>query len=173
MARVSKNPGDVDDLVQETLIRVARGWDSFRGESALSTWIFQIASNVCVDYFRAGSSRLQTYDREKAVEGSSSGDILGQIEKKEIVTCVQDGIAHLPESYTRILIMHYMDGAPLKAIAAAEGVTVNAAKVRLHRARKRFHDYCVAVCEICSDESGEVVCMPKGKNPTDKCGCSG
>jgi len=170
MAKVSKNEGDVEDLVQETLIRVARGWDGFRGESMLSTWIFQIASNICVDYFRAGSSLPQPYQKEKEIEGASEG-IVGQIERKEVGTCVRDGIAHLPESYTRILIMHYLEGAPLKAIAAAEGTTVNAAKVRLHRARKRFHDYCAASCEVSGDASGDVVCTPKGKDRLDKCEC--
>lgn len=167
MAKVSKNEGDVEDLVQETLIRVARGWDGFRGESALSTWIFQIASNICVDHFRAGSSRPQPYQTEKEIEGASSPGILGNIEQREVGTCVRDGIAQLPGSYARILIMHYMDGAPLKAIAAAEGITVNAAKVRLHRARKRFHDHCAASCEVSGDASGDVVCTPKGKDRHD------
>lgn len=140
-------------------------------DCSASTWIFQIASNICVDYFRAGSSRPRAYQMENEVEGSSSECVLGEIATNEVGACVRNGIAHLPESYTRILIMHYMDGAPLKAIAAAEDITVNAAKVRLHRARKRFHGYCAASCEISSDESGEVACLPKGKTRSDKCGC--
>ncbi len=172
MAKVTENENDVEDLVQETLIRVARGWDKFRGDSALSTWIFQIASNICVDYFRAGLSRPPLYQKEKEIEGSSSESMLGQIQKGEVGTCVRDGIAHLHESYKRILIMHYMDDVPLKAIAAAEDITVNSAKVRLYRARKRFHDYCAASCEISSDENGAVACLPKSKNRSDECGCS-
>ena len=73
----------------------------------------------------------------------------------------------------RILIMYYMDGTPIKEIAAAENISTNSAKVRLHRARKRFHDSCASSCDVSSDENGEVICSPKNKGHRNNGGCNG
>ena len=173
IAKMTRNERDVEDLVQETLIKVARNWNSFRGDSSLSSWVFQIASNVCVDYFRVRSSKPELYQEESKIQVSSSKGILLQIEKKEGDACVQDGIANLFDADRRILIMYYMDGTPVKEIAVAEGISTNSAKVRLHRARKRFRDSCTSSCDVSSDETGEVVCSPKDKDHRDKGGYNG
>ncbi len=170
IAKMTRNERDVEDLVQDTLIKVARNWDSFRGESTLSSWVFQIASNVCVDYFRARSSKPELNLDESKIQVSSSEGILRQMEKKEVDTCVQDGITNLLEADRRILIMYYMDGTPVKEIAVVEGISNNAAKVRLHRARNRFHDSCASSCDISCDGTGEVICSPKDKGHRDKGG---
>ncbi len=170
IVKITRNERDVEDLVQETLIKVSRNWDSFRGESTLSSWIFQIASNVCVDYFRVRSSKPEMYKEESKIQASSSEGILSQIEKKELNACVQDGIAELFEVDRRILIMYYMDGTPVKEIALAEGISANAAKVRLHRARIRFRDSCASSCDVSGDETGEVICSPKERDHRDKGG---
>jgi len=173
IAKMTRNGRDVEDLVQETLIKVARNWDSFRGESTLSSWVFQIASNVCVDYFRARSSKPELYQEESKIQVSSPEGILRQIEKKEVDACVQDGIANLRETDRRFLVMYYMDGTPVKEIAVAEGISTNSAKVRLHRARKRFRDSCASSCDVSSDETGEVICSPKNKNHRNDGRCKG
>ncbi len=173
ITKMTRNERDVEDLVQETLIKVARNMDSFRGESSLSSWVFQIASNVCKDYFRASSSRRELYQEESKLKASSSEGILHQIEKQEVGACVQDGIANLFEADRRILIMHYMDGTPVKEIAVVEDISTNSAKVRLHRARKRFRDSCASSCDVSSDETGEVFCSPKDKDHCDKGGRNG
>ena len=173
IAKMTRNERDVEDLVQETLIKVATNWDSFRGESTLSSWVFQIASNVCIDYFRASSSRPELYQEESKIQASSSESILRQIEKKEVDTCVQDGITNLLEADRRILIMFYMDGTAVKEIALAEGISTNSAKVRLHRARKRFRDSCASSCDVSSEETGEVICSPIDKHHRDDGGCNG
>ncbi len=173
IAKMTRNERDVEDLVQETLIKVARNWDSYRGESTLSSWVFQIASNVCIDYFRACSSRPELYQEESQIQASSPESILRQIERKEVDACVQDGITNLLEADRRILIMYYMDGARVKEIAVAEGISTNSAKVRLHRARKRFRDSCASSCDVSSDETGEVICSPKDKDHRDDGGCNG
>jgi len=173
IGKMTKNERDVEDLVQDTLIKVARNWDSFRGESTLSSWIFQIASNICVDYFRVCSSKPEMYKEESKIQALLSEGILRQIEKKELDACVQDGIANLSEVDRRILIMYYMDGTPVKEIAVAEGISTNSAKVRLHRARKRFRDSCASSCNVSSDETGEVICSPKDRDHRDKGGSNG
>ncbi len=72
IAKMTRNRRyDLEDWVQETLIKVARNWDSFRGESSLSSWVFRIASNVCVDYFRGRSSKPEVYQEESKIQVSS------------------------------------------------------------------------------------------------------
>lgn len=167
ISKMTQDDSDLEDLVQETLIKVARGLENFRGDSALSTWIFTIASNVVNDYFRSRSPGMESFEEGKTVIASSSDGALKRIDKKEMGDCVSSNISFLPEAYRRILITYYMDGATLKEIAAKNGVTENSVKVRLHRARKRFRAVCFASCDLSFDGSGEIVCGPKEK--TDGC----
>jgi RNA polymerase sigma-70 factor (ECF subfamily) len=52
--------GDAEDLTQETMVKVSRGLDHFRGESSLSTWIYSIATNVARDRFRSAAHRADS-----------------------------------------------------------------------------------------------------------------
>lgn len=161
IAKMIQSDIDVEDLTQETMIKVSRGWEKFRGDSALSSWIFQIASNVCVDYFRYSSLRPGLAKEQITAQTPSSDGVVSHIQSKEIRSCIHVNIATLPETYQRILIMYYMDGASLKQIASAVGISANSAKVRLHRARKRFRDACFSACDISIEAGGSVVCGPK------------
>ena len=139
IAKIVRDPGEVDDLTQETLLKVAGGWENFRGDSALSSWILQIASNVCADYYRRKSARPQLSNTEKPLSVKpASVNLTKGYEKKEMGECIVNYIDSLPESYRKVLIRHDMEGLKFKIIAQSEGVTENSVKVRLHRARKKL-----------------------------------
>ena len=161
ISRITWNAPEVDDLVQETLIRVSQGWDSFRGDSALTSWIFQIASNVVKDHFRAKAVRPQLASEGRDMESPDTHEILDQLESKETGICVQDEIHILPESYKRILISHYIEGNTIKEIAASENISESSVKVRLHRARERFRSSCASSCDVSPDKNGNIHCGPR------------
>ncbi|MDH5757891.1 MAG: sigma-70 family RNA polymerase sigma factor [Nitrospinota bacterium] len=171
ISQITWEAHEVDDLTQETLIRVSRGWNGFRGDSALASWIFQIASNVVKDYFRSKSVRPQPASEDKDIRSPDSHGILGQLESKETGECVRNEIHILPWSYKRILIFHYMEGKGVKEIAASENISENSVKVRLHRARERFRNSCVSSCDVSPDENGNLYCGRRTVDSEDGEGC--
>lgn len=154
---------DVDDIVQETLLKMAKGWDNFKGESALSSWIFKIASNVLVDHMRALSVRpvisiAEPVNLPSPVEINSP---LTSAMNNQMSDCVQGKVAILPEAYREVLIKHDIEGVKLKEIAQNQGVNVNSIKVRLHRARKKFRKLIEEACELSVDERNVLICEGK------------
>ncbi len=153
---------DIDDMVQETLIRISKGLENYREESSLSSWVFQVASNVVKDDFRSKASRRGQFNHWEVANFAEPEDNLTQIVKRETRDCVRDGIASLPEKYRQTLVLFYMEGMSVKEIAASEGSSENSVKVRLHRARKRFRKICASTCNVTTDPAGTVACEPKG-----------
>ncbi len=161
IAGMARNHSDIDDLTQETLIKMSRGWEGYKGGSSLSSWIFTIATNVVKDDYRARSVRPQTSSEVKPVIAPDSDDALTGIEKREVGDCVKGGLVGLPERYSSILVRKYIDGASIKEIANAEGASESSIKVRLYRARERFRTECAESCDLTESACGDFSCAPK------------
>lgn len=162
IAKIVPDSGEVDDLTQETLLKVSGGLEKFRGESALSSWILQIASNVCADYFRYRSGRPHAPKSEKPLSVKPAADNLTEhYEHKEMSECMRNYIDSLPGSYQKVLTQHDIEGIKLKDIATAEKISLNSIKVRLHRARKKLRVMLESGCRISVDERNVKVCEKK------------
>jgi len=161
--RTLYNHDDVDDLTQETLLKVSKGWDNFRGDSQLSSWIFQIASNVMTDYFRANASRPTSSGlSHENLHDAAPENPTKYIEQKQTSDCINEIMLTLSEPDRAILTDHDIEGLKLKELAVKEGATVNALKVRLHRARKRFKTILESACDFGKNEKDILLCEPKG-----------
>ena len=89
------------------------------------------------------------------------------LESTESVRCVRLYADRLPEQYRVALILHDLEGLPLAQVAEVMGISVGAAKVRLHRARKRFAETCSVECEQSSNEEGVLCCQPRSTIPCE------
>jgi len=168
-SKLASGQADVDDLTQETMLRFSRGWDNFRGDCKLSSWIFQIASNVSIDFYRRRSARPVSSSHEVELLWRDGADYADEpIEKRQMSDCVMAMMESLPESYARVLDRHDMEGIKLKDIAMEEGCSVGAVKVRLLRARKRFREILESGCDFSKSRDNVLLCEPKAK-----CGCGG
>jgi RNA polymerase sigma-70 factor (ECF subfamily) len=129
---------DAEDLLQDVFITAFRKLDRYRGEAALGTWLFRLATNVCVDHLRSRAGRLaqlsEELDPEPPPAGTSSGPILGVVDRLDL----ERAMAALPPGARAVFVLHDVEGCEHKEIAELLGISDGTSKSQLHRARLRL-----------------------------------
>lgn len=147
--RCSLDAAALEDIVQLTMINAMRGLATFRGGSALFTWLCQICRNQIADVTRKAARQPPTQsleqitgDRPSAtiVELTDFRDPLDECAGDSSRSAVRRAINRLPASYARILELRYGDELTVPEIARLLRVSVTAAESRLVRARQAFRD---------------------------------
>ncbi|CAG0990112.1 ECF RNA polymerase sigma factor SigE [Anaerolineae bacterium] len=157
-----RDPAEADDAAQETFMRAYRHLDSLRDASALTTWLYRIATHVCLDRIRqkargAESEPETDLDDLEEVDTPSLQQI---VERNDMSACVQRYLDGLSDSYRAVILMHDLDGLTGSQMAAALGVSLATVKIRLHRARLRLRTQLEAGCAFSHDERDVLVCEP-------------
>ncbi|MCI0659116.1 MAG: sigma-70 family RNA polymerase sigma factor [Acidobacteria bacterium] len=145
--RFVRNPEDAQDVVQEAFISAFRSLDRFEGTARLSTWLHRIVVNAAL--MRLRSRRRAPEDSiedllPKFLEdghaehssrewGMSGEEAIQQAQTRQLV---RQCIERLPESYRLVLILRDIEEMDTEEAAKLMGITANAVKIRLHRARQ-------------------------------------
>lgn len=138
------NQEDAEDVLQETFLQVYRSLNSFRGDSAFSTWLFKIATNGCLMKLRKRKKvDLVSIDKPMEFDGSMVQREIVDWSKNPALMSGKDDlratldriIADLPEDKRIVLIMKDVEGFSNVEIGQILNMTVAAVKSRLHRAR--------------------------------------
>jgi len=162
LERMAGNRATADDLLQETLLRIARGLPDFEGRSSVKTWAFSIATRVAIDHFRRPETRARIVDVDEAQGISDSElDVDGRLVIDEMNSCVRDVIDSLPEDYRAALVLHDLEGLTAAATAESSGCSVATAKIRIHRARARLRKALKSECNFYRDEQDVFRCDRK------------
>lgn len=128
--------GDEDaarEVLQETLLAAFRHLPGFRGDAALSTWLYQIARSFCI---KARRGRRPTTELDAApalVDPAPRPD--AQAHAREIGEALSRAIADLPDDQREVLLLRDVEGLSAEQAAEVVGIEVGALKSRLHRAR--------------------------------------
>ncbi len=119
------------EVLQETMIAAFKNLPGFRGDAALSTWLFQIARSFCIKERRG--VRPTTEIDEHLPDRADSPD--QQVHARQIGRALADAIAELPAEQREALVLRDVEGLSAEESAQIAGVEVGALKSRLHRAR--------------------------------------
>lgn len=163
---------EAEDLAQEVFEKVSGGLKDFEGKSSLSTWIYRIATNTALDRLRSRSSQTDAADippgnDEGEVEdkdlwtGEKKLSLDSSLIRKEMNECIRDIVEGLPETYRTVLVLSEMEGFTNAEIAEVLGVSLDAVKIRLHRARTRLRKELESECSFYHDERNELACDKK------------
>lgn len=158
---VVRDPVEAEDLTQETFLRAHRSREALRDEGATLTWLYRIATHVCLDRLRQRGRRapLESGTPIEDMDLADAGPPLQQvIEQSEMSACVQEYLAGLPDSYRAALMLHDLHELTAPQIAELLGVSVATAKIRLHRARMKLREALEAACLFSRDERNVLVC---------------
>jgi RNA polymerase sigma-70 factor, ECF subfamily len=151
-----------EDLLQETLIRVARGLPGFSGRASVKTWAFTIATRVAADHFRDPDRRVRIVEVDEAAGLSADERAMDErLVVDEMNACVRQVIDSLPEDYRAALVLHDLEGLPAAEVAQVCDCSVATAKIRIHRARLRLRDALRGACDFYRDRENVLRCDRK------------
>jgi len=126
------DPADADDLFQETWLRVVRHRDRYDPQRRFSTWLFQIANNLCRDRGRRRAVR-ERHRRERADEARRDPERT-RVPPLDRTLDVRRRVAALPDRLREVLVLRYFRDLPEKEIARIVGIPPGTVKSRLHAA---------------------------------------
>ena len=133
--------GDVDDVFQETWLRVVRSADRFDARKKFSTWLFTIAVNLCRDARRRRrigvGDEADVAERESAPEPDEVPEAFSRLAEMDRQAAVEAMLARLPEAMREVLVLRYYEDMDLAQIAEAVNAPVGTAKSRLFHAIRR------------------------------------
>ena len=163
--RMVRNPGEAEDLTQETFLRAYRRRDTLRDEQAVRGWLYRIGTHVCLDRLRQRRPNVSMDSREGASQVGSAvsmaPSVLEITERKETSACVQRCLDFLPDNYRAVIVLHEAHSLTAAEIANLLGLKLTTVKMRLHRARRVLQQVMECGCVISNDDRGVPVCQPK------------
>lgn len=164
---------EAEDLTQEVFVKVSQALKTFRGESQLSTWIYRIATNAALDRLRSPSFRQMVQKRLandpialSEIEPSDKDVLTGEktpsleisLIRKEMNECIRNFVENLPTDYRTVVVLSELQGLKNNEIAEILGVSLDAVKIRLHRAKAKLRKELETHCSFYRDERNELAC---------------
>ena len=141
--RMIKSREDAEEVAQDVFVKAYRYLADFKGASKFSTWLYTIVNNTCITFLRKKRLEVHSLDNERVFEladSQDSGMSANKVEQKSRQTMVNEAIAMLSPDDAQVITLFYKAEQSLEETAHVLGIEVNAAKVRLHRARTRLKD---------------------------------
>lgn len=140
--RLTGNEEDASDVVQDAYLRAYRGLKRFRGDAAFTTWMYRITANCAATHL----SKRRKNRHEELTEDLGGDDLrpaadpVAHAESGMERDRLQRALLELPPRLRAVVVLRDVYDLPHDAIAAELGISVSAAKVRLHRARRRLRE---------------------------------
>jgi RNA polymerase sigma-70 factor (ECF subfamily) len=134
---------DAEDVVQQTFLTAADKIADFRGDSQFGTWLYTIARSHCIKQRTRGTASLRAESLDGGhVELPASTDLPPdeQMGQKELQAALESAIGALEPAQREVLVLRDVEGLSAPEVAQALGLSVEAVKSRLHRARKSLRD---------------------------------
>jgi|SRR5215467_8599924 len=150
---MTRNVAEAEDLSQEAFLQVFRKLPTFRGDSALSTWMYRVAVNTVLMYFRKRGRPQFSIDEEpnnndsgkskKRDYGATDYQLSGCVDRIALARAIKE----LPHGYRKIFLLHEVEGYEHREIARLLRCSVGNSKSQLHKARLRMRELLTARVE--------------------------
>ena len=149
--RFAGSSEDAEDMTQEVFIKIFRNINSFQFKSKLSTWIYRVTTNTCLDIVKRKKDNMTAFSLDDTLE-DGEGKLLSseiadsrptpdkQAEQHEIKNAVNKAISQLPEDYRAVVILRDIHGLPYDDIAEIVDCSVGTVKSRISRGRRKLRE---------------------------------
>jgi RNA polymerase sigma-70 factor (ECF subfamily) len=137
---ILKNESDAEDVLQTTYLKAYQHLHSFRREATFLTWITRILINECKMMMR-GKKLTTSIDHLEVLRKSSDNEsVMDTLYNKQIQTLLEQAVMRLPEKYKLVYIVREVNEMSTAETASALGLSEEAVKVRLHRAKSLIRE---------------------------------
>lgn len=167
--RLTGNEEDASDVVQEAYLRAYRGLRRFRGEAQFTTWLYRITAN-CASTVLSRRSRTRTEvlnDDAGVPDLHPDHDPEGRAASEEERAAVAEALADLPVRLRQVIVLRDIYDLSHGSIAAELDISEAAAKVRLHRARRKMREFLTDVPAVRDPRRGSLSLMAGRPGPDD------
>jgi RNA polymerase sigma-70 factor (ECF subfamily) len=154
------NDTEAGDIVQDVFLRIYQHLDSFRGESRFSTWLYRVATNVCLMRRRTQARRpvepldafLPRFDSQGThtstpVHFERSLHLEERLDRERLAAAARAALARLPELYRHAFVLRDLEELPTDEVARILGVKEATVRQRVHRARLLLRGFLNALSE--------------------------
>lgn len=154
--RMTKNSGDAEDLVQETMVKAYRFWGKFETGSNCRAWLFKIMTNIFINEYRSKSRTPISVNMDDIDDNFLFGQLadinLGKNPEEHLFAKIFDddvkkAIEELPDDFRLVVVLSFLEGFSYQEIADIVDLQLGTVKSRLHRGRKllqkKLYDYAV------------------------------
>jgi len=138
--RMLGNRAEAEEIAQEVFLRAHRAVADFRGEARLGTWLYGIASRLCLNRLGSPDRRMARGDALLADVTATTPDAAAELERAELDAALRTAIAELPEERRLVLVLRDVEGLSYEQIAEALAVDPGTVRSRLHRARMQLKE---------------------------------
>ncbi|MDK2596238.1 RNA polymerase sigma factor SigZ [Pseudoalteromonas obscura] len=145
------NPADVDDLLQDVLLKTHLAMNSLNKPSSIKAWLFQIAHHTVIDYYRKNGLAKQIESQPLWYESEQRNV------KIELAKCIKPFIQALPEKSAHLLDEVELEGKSQKQLAQELEISYSTLKSQVQKARTELHSVFHACCEYELDKNGNLI----------------
>ncbi|CAH6895330.1 RNA polymerase sigma factor SigZ [Vibrio chagasii] len=163
------NSADVDDLLQEILIKTFQNLHKVQDASSVKSWLFQLANNTIIDFYRKHAR--QQRDSKIDADDLWFADLDHNEEfKQNLSLCIEPFIQALPEQSAALLLAVDIKGQSQKALAEEQNVSYSTIKSRVQKSRGDLKNLFEQCCNLSLDKQGNVIdCELKPESGCGNC----